>query len=121
MVATRDIAAVALKHLLNLDFTGKNHVYVLGARDYTYEEIAAIFGKAIGRPELKYMQFPYEDAKKAMMMMGMGESLAGRMVEFTKAMNEGLVSSDYVRTAENTTPTTAEEFANVFCEVFENS
>jgi len=121
MVATKDIAAVALKHLLNLDFTGKSHVYVLGARDYTYEEIATIFGTAIGRPELKYMQFPYEDARKAMMMMGMGGSLADRMVEFTKAINEGLVLSDYVRTAENTTPTTAEEFANVFGEVFENS
>jgi uncharacterized protein YbjT (DUF2867 family) len=121
MVATKDIAAVGLKHLLDLDFTGKSHIYVLGARDYSYEEIASIFGNAIGRPELKYMQFPYEDAKKAMMMMGMGESVTDRMIEFTKAMNEGHVLSDHVRTAENTTPTTAEEFANIFSEVFENS
>ena len=89
MVATKDIAAVGLKHLLALDFTGKSHVYILGARDYTYEEITSIYGNAIGNPALKYMQFPYEDAKKAMMMMGMGESLTDRMIEFTKAMNEG--------------------------------
>jgi uncharacterized protein YbjT (DUF2867 family) len=121
MVATKDIAAVGLKHLLALDFTVKSHVYILGARDYTYEEITSIYGNAIGNPGLKYMQFPYEDAKKAMMMMGMGESLTDRMIEFTKAMNEGRVQEDYKRTAENTTPTTAEEFAAIFRDVYENS
>lgn len=119
MVATRDIAAVGLKHLLSLDFTGKSHVYVLGARDYTYNEIASIYGAAIGRPDLKYMQFPYPDAKQAMMMMGMGESVVDRMIEFVKSMNEDRVTTYHQRTAENTTPTTAEEFAEVFRAVFE--
>ena len=120
MVATKDIAAVALKHLLALDFTGKSHEYVLGARDYTYEEIASIYGNAIGNPGLRYVQFPYADAKQAMMMMGMGGNFTDRMIEFTKAMNEGLVQGEHQRTAENTTPTTAEEFAEVFRDVYEN-
>ncbi|MCX6285507.1 MAG: NmrA family NAD(P)-binding protein [Bacteroidetes bacterium] len=119
MIATKDIAAVGLKHLLALDFTGKGHEYLLGARDYTYEEIASIYGTAIGNPGLRYMQFPYEDAKKAFMMMGMGESFTDRMIEFTKAMNEGRVQEDYQRTAENTTPTTAEEFAPLFRDIYE--
>jgi uncharacterized protein YbjT (DUF2867 family) len=119
MVATKDIAAVGLKHLLSLDFTGKGHVYVLGARDYTYDEIASIYGAAIGRPDLKYMQFPYPDAKQAMMMMGMGESVVDRMMEFVKAMNEGKVTTHHERTAGNTTPTTAEEFAHIFRAVYE--
>jgi len=121
MVATKDIAAVGLKHLLALDFTGKSIVYVLGARDYTYEEITSIYGAAIGNSSLRYIQFPYDDAKRAMTMLGMGLSASERMVEFSKAMNEGLVFTEHQRTAENTTATTAEEFALVFRDVYENS
>lgn len=121
MVATKDIAAVALKHLLALDFTGKTHEYVLGARDYTYNEIVSIYGNAIGKPDLRYIQFPYDDAKRAFVMMGMGESFTDRMIEFVKAMNEGQALSAHVRTPENTTPTTAEEFALLFRDAYENA
>jgi uncharacterized protein YbjT (DUF2867 family) len=121
MVATKDIAAVGLKHLLALDFSGKSHEYILGARDYSYIEIVQIFGKAIGKPDLNYVQFPYQDAKMGMMQMGMGESVSEKLVEFVKSINEGRVQEDLKRTPENTTPTTAEEFAHVFKMVYENS
>jgi uncharacterized protein YbjT (DUF2867 family) len=119
MVATKDIAATALRHLLALDFVGKNHEYILGNREYTYADIAAIYGKAIGKPDMKYIQFPYEDAKKAMMQMGMGESVVDKLNEFVKSMNEGKVLTDAHRTPLNTTPTTAEEFASVFKSLYE--
>jgi len=121
MVATKDIAAVGLKHLLALDFSGKSHEYILGARDYSYNEIVQIFGKAIGKPDLNYVQFPYQDAKMGMMQMGMGESVSEKLVEFVKGINEGRVQEDFKRTPGNTTPTTAEEFAHVFKTVYENS
>jgi len=120
MVATKDIAAVALKHLLALDFKGKSHEYVLGARDYSYDEIVGIYGKVIGKPDLKYIQFPYDDAKRAFVMLGLGESFADRMIEFVKSMNDGLVLSAHKRSPENTTPTTAEEFALVFRDAYEH-
>jgi hypothetical protein len=53
--------------------------------------------------------------------MGMGESASGKMIEFVKSVNEGRVQEDFKRTPENTTPTTAEEFAHVFKMVYENS
>jgi uncharacterized protein YbjT (DUF2867 family) len=121
MVATKDIAAVGLRHLLALDFTGKSLEYVMGARDYSYNEIVQIYGKAIGNPDLKYVQFPYDDAKTGMMQMGMGASVSEKMVEFVRSLNEGRVLEDVQRTSENTTPTTAEEFAHVFAMVYENS
>jgi uncharacterized protein YbjT (DUF2867 family) len=120
MVATKDIAAVGLKHLLALDFKGKSHEYILGAQDYSYNDIVRIYGKAIGKPDLTYVQFPYEDAKLGMMQMGMGESISGKMIEFVKGLNEGRIQEDYQRTPENTSPTTAEEFAHVFKMVYEN-
>jgi uncharacterized protein YbjT (DUF2867 family) len=121
MVATKDIAATALRHLLAFDFSGKSHEYVLGNREYTYADLASIYGRAIGKPDLKYVQFPYTDAKKAMMQMGMGESVVDKLNEFVKSMNEGKVLSDARRTPANTTPTTAEEFAQVFKNVYDRS
>ena len=121
MVATKDIAATALRHLLALDFSGKSHEYILGNREYTYADLAAIYGRAIGKPDLKYVQFPYADAKKAMMQMGMGESVVDKLNEFVKSMNEGKVLADAHRTPANTTPTTAEEFAQVFKSVYDQS
>jgi len=121
MVATKDIAATALRRLLALDFSGKNHEYVLGNREYSYADLAAIYGRAVCKPDLKYVQFPYAEAKKAMMQMGMGESVVDKLNEFVKSMNEGKVLADAHRTPANTTPTTAEEFARVFKAVYEQS
>jgi uncharacterized protein YbjT (DUF2867 family) len=118
MVATKDIAAMALKYLLSLDFKGRNHTYVLGQRDVTYNEVARVFGAAIGKPDLQYYAVSYEDGAKAMIQMGMGESVVNRLNEFVKALNEGRVLEDAVRTSQNTTPTSIEEFAHVFKAVY---
>jgi uncharacterized protein YbjT (DUF2867 family) len=121
MVATKDIAEVALRHLLALDFSGKTHEFVLGNREYSYADLASIYGRTIGKPDLKYVQFPYADAKISMMKMGMGESVVDKMNEFVKSMNEGKILEGVRRTPANTTPTTAEEFAQVFKSVYNNS
>ncbi len=120
MVTTGDIAAVALKRLLSRSFSGKSHEYILGQRDVTYHEIARVFGEAIGMPDLKYNTVSYEDAKNAMVMMGMGQSVATRLVEFVRALNEGRVMEETLRTPENTTPTSIEEFAQMFKFVYQN-
>ena len=119
IVATKDIAAMGLRYLLNLDFSGKNVNYVLGQREVTYNEIASVIGKTIGKPDLKYYAVTYEEGTKAMIQMGMGESVVSRMMEFIKAMNEGKVMEDAKRTSGNTTTTTLEEFAHTFKAVYE--
>jgi hypothetical protein len=109
-------------HYMEQLFNTLEGVNVLHLRpSYSYNEIVQIYGKAIGKPDLSYVQFPYEDAKTGMMQMGMGESIAAKMIEFVKSMNEGRIQEDLKRTPENTTPTTVEEFAHVFKIVFENS
>jgi uncharacterized protein YbjT (DUF2867 family) len=118
LVATKDIAAAALKHLVALDFTGKSHVYLLGDRDYTFNEIATIYGNAIGKPDLKYVQFPYADAKGAMLGMGYGESYTDKLLDLVKGMNEGNLLGDAVRKPEYTTPTSIEEFSHIFKAIY---
>ena len=119
MVATKDIGAVALKRLLDLDFTGNNVEYILGQRDLTYDETMEILGNAIGIHGLKYVQFPYDAAKNAMVQSGFcSENVADLMNGLSEAFNEGKGQNDYKRTPENTTPTSIEEFAHVFAAVY---
>jgi len=122
MIATKDIAAYAAKRLATLDFSGHNVQYLLGTRDVTYKEIIALYGKAIGKPDLPYVEFPYEDMKTTMVSQwGASGSVADMFIEFMRAMNEGLILSDAVRDEENTTPTPIEEFLPIFKQLYENS
>lgn len=119
MIATRDIAAYAAKRMLALDFQGKGFQDLLGARDVSYNEMASVLGGAIGKPDLKYVEFPYPDAEQAMITQwGLSPNVAGRMIEFMKACNAGSVRPAVGRNAESTTPTTPEEFAGTFAYVF---
>ncbi|MCX6265785.1 MAG: NAD(P)H-binding protein [Bacteroidetes bacterium] len=122
MVATKDIGATAAKRLLDLDFKGNTIEFVLGPRDMSYLEVTAIAGQAIGKPELQYIQFPAEDAVKGMVASGFcGGDAARLMVDLAKAINDGTLLNGHIRSAENSTATTYEEFANVFAWVYQNS
>lgn len=118
VIATQDIAAYAAKRLLAMDFKGKGIQYLLGQREVTYNEIAKVFGKAIGKPDLAYVEFPYEGLKQALLGMGASESFADSMNTFVQKLNEGKVAADAKRTPESTTPTTIEEFAKTFAHVY---
>ncbi len=117
MIATKDIANYASKRLLALDFNGKNHQDLLGARNVTYQEVTRVYGNAIGKPDLNYIEFPYADFKAAFMGMGASESVADKMNEFLIKVNAGEVFIAN-RNEENTTPTTIEEFAHIFKYVY---
>ncbi len=122
MVATKDIGELAAKRLLALDFSDSEVQYVLGSRDVSYHEVAAIYGKAIGKEDLKYVEFPYEDTRKAMMeSWGVTENVADAFVEFMQTANSGKLFEDVKRTVQNTTPTSVEDFAQTFAYVFNNS
>ena len=122
IIASRDIAAYAAKRLLALDFSGHNVQYLLGSREVSYKEITGLYGEAIGKPELPYVEFSYSDMKNTIVSQwGASESVAEMFVEFMRAMNEGRILSDAERNAESTTPTAIEEFVPVFNQVYENS
>ena len=109
IIATHDIAIVAAQKLLQLNFKGKSILNLLGSRDYSQIEMAAIVGKAIGQPDLAYVEVSFEDNKKAMLQYGMSESVADGLINMLKNINAGLSAVE--RSPENTTPTTLEDFA----------
>jgi uncharacterized protein YbjT (DUF2867 family) len=119
MVATRDIADVAAKALKARDWKGVVVCELLGPRDLSYPEATHILGERIGKPDLRYVQFSYEDEAKALVQAGMSESFARLYVEMTRAFNEGRVKPLMGRTAENTTPTRFEGFAGELARAYE--
>jgi len=121
MIATRDIAAVAAELLAAPTFTGKSARELLGPRDYTPAEVTSVLGRAIGKPDLAYLAFPYPEARKAMVGMGFSEPLADVFLEMQKAMNDGRVGAREKRSATNQTPTTLEDFAKTFAAAYNAS
>lgn len=119
LVATRDIAAVAAGLLASPTFTGRSVREILGPRDYTPREAARILGGAIGKPDLPYVEFSYEDTKKALLGFGFSEDVAQKFVEMYEGSNEGRIRPIEGRTPANTTATTLETFAReVFAPAF---
>lgn len=111
MIATRDIGAAAADALLHPNVRGKQTRELLGQRDLAYNEVAAIIGKAIGKPDLKYVQLPDDQFRGVLVQMGMSETMANLLVEMTQALNDGKMRALESRTSQNTTPTSYESFA----------
>jgi hypothetical protein len=85
---------------------------LLGERDLTHTEATQILGTRIGKPDLKYVQFPYGDYAGALVQAGLSQDMAGLYVEMAKAFNEGRAKSLEGRRPQNTTPTRFEDFAD---------
>jgi len=110
MIASRDIGAAAADALLRLSFRGKQTHELLGQRDLNYNEVAAIIGKAIGKPDLKYVHAPDDQVRASMVQMGMSEQFVRLILEMAGALNSGYMRNLEPRTSRNTTATSYETF-----------
>ncbi len=117
IVATQDIADVAFAAITNFTTQGYAVQPLHGARDYTMNEITRILGTAIGKPDLPYVTFPAADAIAGFMQMGTSQSVATLYIELMLAINDGILGFD-ARTPESTTPTTIEQFSQIFAAVY---
>ena len=119
MTATKDIGVAAAEALCKRDFRGTTVRELLGPRDLTMQDATGILGVAIERPDLEYVQFPYDDYAKALTHAGFSDSVAQLFAEMAQAMNAGRVRSLEGRNAQNTTPTTLESWAReVFAKAY---
>jgi uncharacterized protein YbjT (DUF2867 family) len=118
MTATKDIAAYAAERLAKRNFTGSSVQYLLGERDLTLTEATSIIGNKISKPGLSYVTFPYDEAEKAMVGMGLSPDMSTTYVEMARAFNDGKIKAEK-RTKENTTQTSIESFCDeVFVPAF---
>jgi uncharacterized protein YbjT (DUF2867 family) len=110
MIATRDIGAYGVERLLHLDFNGKQTQELLGERDLSMNEVVAVIGRALGKADLRYVQFPYDQVGKVLIQMGTPPKTAALFIEMFGGFNEGIVAPTEPRSANNTTPTSIEGF-----------
>src|SRR6201982_921868 len=110
MIATRDVGDYAAQRLLDLDFSGKQTRELIGARDLSVAEATAIIARGIGKPDLRYQQFPYDQVQQGLEQMGMPPKKAAVYIEMFNAINAGVLAAREPRSRENTAPTSFEEF-----------
>lgn len=119
LIATHDIGAAAAELLLKLDFNGRQTRELQGQRDLSYDDVTAIIGKTIDKPDLKYVQLPDEQMQPILVQMGMSPNMAGLILEMSAGLNSGHMRALEPRSARTTTPTSYEDFARaVFAPVY---
>ena len=110
MAATRDVGNYVAQRLLDLDFSGKQTREVLGERDLSMTETTAVIARGIGKPDLRYQQFPYDQVQQALTQLGVPPKGAAMYIEMYKSINAGVLVPLEPRSEENTSPTSIEQF-----------
>ena len=108
MVATQDIAEVAARELLALDWSGRRVVSAMGPKDLTFDEAAAALSEGIGR-QVTHVTVTPEQARESMLGSGMSPGMPDGFLAIFAAGDAGLLR--WVRDEASTTPTTMEAFA----------
>ena len=121
IVHPEDIAEVAAEELLNLSFKGKSVRYIV-SDEKTTQEVATTLGKAIGKPELPWVNFKDEETLGGMLQAGVPEEIAKNYAEMGAAMRSGEMDSDYKKNKPAIFgKTKLEAFAPVFAAVYAQS
>ena len=110
MISTRDVGDYAAQRLLDLDFSGKQTRELLGERDLSMAEATAIIARGLGKPDLRYEQFSYDQVRQALTQTGFSPKKAAVYLEMFEAINVGLLAAQEPRSTENSTPTSFEDF-----------
>jgi uncharacterized protein YbjT (DUF2867 family) len=114
-----DIADAAAEAFSTLSFTGKNVKYIISDTK-NGRQIAQIIGKAIGKPNLTWVQFTDEQLLQGLMQNGFSKEAAQHyIVDMGIAIREGLLAAHYALHAKDVAGSRnftlfGEEFASVY-------
>lgn len=107
-VATRDIAAVAARWLLDDSWTDQSEVPVLGPEDISFNDMAEIISDVLGKA-VTYQQISFDAYKARFLQFGFSDAMAQGMTDMAWAKDQGL-DLTAPRTPENSTPTSFREW-----------
>jgi uncharacterized protein YbjT (DUF2867 family) len=102
--ATRDVAAVASRLLLDRSWSGQGSVPVLGPEDLSFNDMAQIMSEVL-ELRIRFRQIAGEAFKARLIRNGASEAMAQGTLDMLLAKNEGLDKAE-PRTPQATTPTT---------------
>lgn len=113
-----DIAAAALQELLDLKFTGHSVRYV-ASDEISTDSIAQTIGRAIGKPDLKWVTFSDADALQGMLQAGLSKEVAENYAEMGAALNTGKMTEEYWKNRPAVLgKVKLDDFAKVFASVY---
>jgi len=103
--ATRDIATVAARLLLDSSWSGQGSVPVLGPEDLSPNDMARIMSEVLGRP-IRFQQVTTEAHLATLTRNGMSPAWAQGLVDMGTEVELRNIYNTEPRTAEASTPTT---------------
>jgi len=110
MVASHDIAEAAAEALQARDTQGFAVRELQGRRLMTMKEVTFTIGQAVGKPDLHYVRFDYDDLVQALVGMGLSKSMADLYGEMSRAFNEGRIRPTQALGPDTVTPTRFEDW-----------
>jgi uncharacterized protein YbjT (DUF2867 family) len=119
LVDVRDIAAVAVKSLIDED-RHKNKIYLItGPEALSYHQVAEILSNTTGR-KISYVNISEEEAKAAMKEIGMSDWLINTVSELSDYFRKGKASevSPAVEEVTGRKPISFSQFANDYADAF---
>jgi hypothetical protein len=73
-------------------------------------EATAAIARGIGKPDLRYEQFSYDQVRQVLVQMGFSLKKAAVYIEMFEAINGGLLVAQEKRSRQNSTPTSFKKF-----------
>lgn len=120
MVHAPEIGALAASLLAQKSFEGHRWLNVAHPESATLSEAVEVLASSINRPDLSWVQFPYDQAEQGMLAGGFSASVAKEYIEFSRAISdrhdEFYAYSEL--TEEGSTKTGVKEFAPLFAAVY---
>lgn len=89
VVATRDIAAVAVRFLLDPTWQGSEIVPMMGPEDLSFDDMAQIMSEVLGKT-VRFQEMSMEDMKSMLLGRGTTEGMAQAMIDMLTAINQGM-------------------------------
>lgn len=114
-----DIAKVAAEALDRRNFKGHSFQYVISDMTGT-DEIARLFGKEIGIPDLQWKKFSAPDFKKVLLAYGFAEGAANDYVEMFTTLDSGKLFEHIEEMKPKVEGTTIEQYAKIFAAAYAN-
>lgn len=93
LVSPADIAAAIADEIVT-PLSG-NKVRYVASDDRTCNEVAGVLGKAIGKPDLKWITMTSEQMQNGLESNGLPEHIAANLVELGAATHSGILREDY--------------------------
>lgn len=101
--ATRDIATVAARLLLDHSWSGVASCPVLGPEDLSFNDMAQIMSEVLGKP-VRFQQMAGSALKARLLQSGWSEAMTQGYLDMCAAYDQGLTTAE-PRTPESSTPT----------------